>query len=183
MNGNLEKTEINIPNNWLSSGYFVYVAHINYGDKNFKYIGQTGDNKHQTARGPLYRIGGHLSKLKSSKQNQIIKGIRNNILKGNDSHEKLEQVLSKINLKYTFWKIADFDYNDTKEEHSLKRKKTQFIEHYLIYHLHKKIDLFNQKAKTDITKNSKLFFKDKCVGLTKDANEILKELGYYSLED
>lgn len=176
MKDKLEPIEIEIPNNWLSSGYYVYVAEIYYENQTFLYIGQTGDNYHKTARGPLYRISGHISKLTSSKQNQIIKGLRKHLsLK---SEEDLENVLSKIKYHYTFYKINDFNYSDSLEKHNKKRKETQLIEHWLIYKLQDKVKLFNNEVKTAITKANKAFFKEEYETIVNDAASILKKLGY-----
>ena len=157
----------------MNSSYFVYVACIKYGKKTFLYIGQTGDNKHQTARGPFYRIAGHLSKLKNSNQNQIIKGLRKYL--EIDNNEYLEEVLTKVDINYTFWKINSFDYNDNKEQHKRKRKETQLIEHWLIYNLKDK-KIFNKEAKTEITNDNKKYFGDDWYKLVEIAEDILKEI-------
>lgn len=176
MKDKLEAIKIEIPNNWLNSGYYVYIAEIHYKKNHFLYIGQTGDNYHKTARGPLYRISGHISKLTSSKQNQIVKGLRKHLSLKNE--EDLENVMSKIKYNYTFYKINNFNYGDNLEKHNKKRKETQFIEHWLIYKLQDKVILFNNEVKTAITKANKAFFKEECKTLINSANSLLKELGY-----
>ena len=94
MNNLLGPIKIKIENNWLKSGYYVYVAVIKYESKTYLYIGQTGDNHHSKARGPLFRISGHFIKTVSSDQNQIIKGFRDHIFKGKIiSEEQLEIAL------------------------------------------------------------------------------------------
>src|SRR5690554_1297665 len=109
MKDKLEPIEIEIPNNWLSSGYYVYVAEIYYENQTFLYIGQTGDNYHKTARGPLYRIGGHFAKGTST-ENQIIKYFKEILLANQEvSAFELEQKLKQSKIKYKFWKICDFD--------------------------------------------------------------------------
>lgn len=177
MNKPLERIDIDIPNNWLNSGYYVYIAKIGFEGKTYFYIGQTGDNHHPTARGPLYRISGHISKLGSSAQNQVIKGLRKELNIDVDDREGLEKVLSEINFTYTFWKISDFAYKDPEITKRRKRKETQFVEHLLIYKLQNKNSLFNSKVRSRISKSNQSFFQPNEINdLQSYSNKILKSL-------
>jgi hypothetical protein len=163
MNNLQEPIQIKIENNWLQSGYFVYVAVIEYEKKKYMYIGQTGDSYHPTARGPLYRISGHFIKS-TSDQNQIIQGIKKHIIGDvNASNEALEEILCKAVINYKFWKISDYAFNAPADVRERKRKATQFIEHWLNHNIRKtgEFIIFNKEAKTEISASNKIFFTDK----------------------
>jgi hypothetical protein len=178
MKDKLKRIDINIPNDWLQSGYFVYVAKINYRKKTFLYVGQTGDNNHPTARGPLYRISGHISKTASSDENQIIKGLRRELKIKDDDHVMLEKVLGEMDFSYSFWKISDFNYADTDDTKTNKRKQTQLIEHNVIWHLQNQFTLFNGEVKTEVSDgNRKYFSKEEIDKLLAIANDIRKGVG------
>ncbi len=173
----MTKTQIHIPNQWLSPGYYVYVAHITYKQEAFLYIGQTGDNNYPVARGPLYRICGHITQQKST-QNQIIKGLQKHLSIGDDK-QATASILPYISLDYDFYKIHDFDPADHPGTHTKKRKETQFIEHWLIYQLQKnKAPLFNKSVKTAISAGNQNYFGNDYKHLETIAASILKDLKY-----
>jgi len=173
--------KITIEPDWLTSGYYLYVASIRYKNEQYAYIGQTGDNNYHAARAPLYRIGGHFAKGVST-ENQIIKYFKVKVLEGEELKPfELEQELKKSVLDYTFFKIDDYNPLDTKEkEHKNKRIFVQAIEHYIIHHLQNrdKITVLNAKVKNQYSASKLAYYNNEIVSIEIKAINILKELGY-----
>jgi len=173
--------EITIGPDWITSGYYLYVVRIDYKQKQYFYIGQTGDNHYHTARAPLYRIGGHFAKGTST-ENQIVKYFKSKILENdNETPFELEQKLKKSSLKYKFWKICDYDPTDDKvTEHKAKRMLVQAIEHYIIHKLQdrKELVVFNKKVNGKYSKSKLEYYQNEMKAVDDKALTILKELGY-----
>lgn len=165
---------IDVPSSWLSQGYYVYVAKIVVNGQLFYYIGQTGDGHYHTARGPLYRMSGHLAKSDSSTQNQLIKGLQNNF-----PNTDIETILQNTAIQYTFFKIADYDAKDTKEQHQTKRLSTLCIERLLIFRFcQQNSKVFNEAVKTARSAAMKELSDDYWAEMEEAAGQILKEVGY-----
>ena len=121
-----DPTIIELKPEWFRMGYYVYIVVIVYKNKRYYYVGMTGDRKHKVARSPFYRMGGHFSQLKSSTQNQIIRGLKSKV-----GIQNVEQALTEIKFTYYSYLIEPFDRTDI-TLHSEKRKRTEQIESYLI---------------------------------------------------
>jgi hypothetical protein len=138
-----EPTIIELQPEWFKMGYYVYIVLIQYKSKKYFYIGMTGDRKYKTARSPFYRMGGHFSQLKSSTQNQIIKGLQNKL-----SIDDVETALPNMRFTYYSYLIDLFDRKDTSTHH-VKRKRAEQIESSLIKKMKaqfKDDSIFNKKV-------------------------------------
>lgn len=176
----MNSIEIKIDKNWLTSGYYVYVVSIVYDNQTYFYIGQTGDNYHQKARAPLYRIGGHFAKGTST-ENQIIKYFKTKILANeNIANSEMETRLLEANISYKFWKIEDFDTSDSPDAHKNKRMKVQAVEHFLIFHLQQEEgnEVLNGTVTNEISASKQKYFKGDLSFIAEKGSFILKELGY-----
>ena len=120
----LKPTVIKLEPNWFKQGYYVYLVNIKYINKNFNYIGMTGDRKAIIARSPFFRMSGHFNQRDGSSENQITKGLKKIIKPNLDFHEEL----GKMMITYYVYKIRNFD----KKNHHEKRIATEQIESWLI---------------------------------------------------
>ena len=121
-----EPTIIELKPEWFKVGYYVYIVVIEYRNNNYYYVGMTGDRKYETARSPFYRMGGHLSQLQSSTQNQIIKGLKEKL-----HIQDIETALTEMTLTYYCYLIDSFFKGDLKV-HITKRIRAEKIESYVI---------------------------------------------------
>ena len=156
-----EPTIIELQPEWFKMGYYVYIVVIEYKAKKYFYVGMTGDRKYETARSPFYRMGGHFSQIKSSTQNQVIKGLQNIL-----GITNVESALPDMRFTYYSYLIDSFDRNDTSNHH-VKRKKAEQIESSLISKMKTKFKdefIFNKKLSrnnyTEAEAISKQLFED-----------------------
>lgn len=127
---------IHLKPDWFEEGYYVYVYILQKANRKFYYVGMTGDRKYQTARSPFYRMCGHFSKLNSSNENQIIKGIKEKFsFKG-----EVSDLLPKIKMSVHFFKLRDkinSKRRDDKKKHGENRKYAEMIESVIIQKIRK----------------------------------------------
>ncbi len=138
-----EPTIIELQPEWFKMGYYVYIVVIEHKKKRYFYVGMTGDRKYETARSPFYRMGGHFSQIKSSTQNQIIKGMKNKL-----AIEDVESALTEMRFTYYSYLIESFDRKDTSTHHA-KSKKAEQIESFVINKLKEEFTdefVFNKKV-------------------------------------
>jgi hypothetical protein len=146
----------------LKSMYSIYIIVLKNGDNKYFYIGQTGDRNHISARSPFLRLTGHLDKQKASTQNQIYKGIMENILKINyneNTYENVEYYFSNLQLTMYTFPIYDFYYKSTIKDHTEKRQKVENIESILINDFIEKYGkdrIINKKCNQNINLNDKV---------------------------
>jgi len=60
--------------------YLLYIIEISHKDDKIYYIGQTGDNKHTTARPAFRRLAAHFEDVGQSTQNQIYRFLAAEVL-------------------------------------------------------------------------------------------------------
>jgi len=124
--------------------YSIYIVEIeSKGFDKYFYIGQTGDRAHKSARPPFYRLSGHLNTQEKSTENQIYKGIVEQILKLN--WEKKDEVKEKANnflinsiITMTVYPIFEYKYNIESNLHKENRRKVEEIENLLLLRYIKK---------------------------------------------
>jgi hypothetical protein len=161
----------------FKNSYLIYIIEIEYNciDKYF-YIGQTGDRNHKSARPPFFRLSGHLNQQEKSTENQIYKGIVEQILKldwnnKDDLRIKVNNFLINSIITMTVFPIFDYNYEIEMNLHKNNRIKVEEIENLLISEYIKKYDrkkILNKKY----TPNK--HYSDE---IKKYVYEILKEMG------
>ena len=66
----------------FKQAYLIYIIEIDHNNSDkYYYIGQTGDRNYKSARPPFLRLAGHLSTQEKTTENQLYKGIAEQILK------------------------------------------------------------------------------------------------------
>jgi hypothetical protein len=169
-------SHISIKGSDLVSAYGVYLVLIKDQDKNYCYVGQTGDAKYISARSPFYRLAAHLSYGKST-QNQVYEGLKKALeLQSGElrkEREDLEKWLQDKTIDIHFFKTDDFMFlsetDENKETHKNKRRRTLELETALIIEL-KKNSTITLMNKTEVS------YKEYKIALPK-AKEIIKSLG------
>lgn len=168
--------EIEYRPEWFAGGYYVYVITvIHRKNRQFHYIGQTGDRKHTSARAPFYRMMGHFNtyNLKNvANDSQLIGGlIREQLVdaptKDRNARVCVEEAICNgtIEIKARFFKLADFDRN----EHDDRRRLTEDTEKHLIA-------LFELEGLVVLNKNKGLSRKQKVDVVAMDkARELFAE--------
>jgi hypothetical protein len=122
----------------FKSSYSVYIIEIEYNaiDK-YYYIGQTGDRNHKSARPPFYRLSGHLNTQEKSTQNQLYKGIVEQILKldwnnKNDLRIKANDFMVNSIITMTVFPIFEYNFDIDIKQHKDNRIIVEEIENLLI---------------------------------------------------
>jgi hypothetical protein len=122
----------------FKNSYSIYIIEIEYNRINkYFYIGQTGDRNHKSARPPFFRLSGHLNTQEKSTENQIYKGIVEQILKldwnnKEDLRIKVNNFLINSIITMTVFPIFDYNYEIDVNLHKSNRKIVEEIENLLI---------------------------------------------------
>lgn len=162
-----QKLSFQLNGDLLTSAYGVYIIEFTHPEtEKIYYVGQTGDAKHISARSPFYRLAAHLQHLKSSTQNQVNKGLREEF--NLESQEEFEKVLNEAILKIHFYKTDEFDFNISREQHVELRRKTLALETALL-------KLLNENDINTLNKNG-VTYKD-YTHMNEQAKNIINEIG------
>lgn len=138
----MEKKNISLNGNYFRREYVVYIIEIIRGNSKYYYIGQTGDNKHLTARPGLRRLFGHLDDVGQSTQNQIYRYIATKILEIKEASEKkafseaikqkVEDFIVSSTINMHIYSMEVFNPDVSKEQHMQKVHKVCNLENALL---------------------------------------------------
>lgn len=141
----MKSYKITIEGEQFKKSYLIYVIKIhNEKHGSFFYVGQTGDRNYLTARPPFRRLAGHLEDRKKSTQNQLYKGIVEQILEidaeGKDNYSDItkntvSKFLEKSTIEMLVFSIIDFNELIEKNEHKENVKYIENVEKHLIQKL------------------------------------------------
>lgn len=137
-----DPTIIELKPEWFKPGYYVYIVVMAYKRSKYYYVGMTGDRKFTTARSPFYRMSGHFVQIKSSTQNQVIKGIREKF-----GNKNIDKILVQSTFTYYCYLIDEF-IDGQKDLHKSKRKRAEKVESWLIKQFWERFNsnVFNKKG-------------------------------------
>jgi hypothetical protein len=138
----MDSYKITLNGRQFKKGYLIYVIRLTDGEGNtFYYIGQTGDRNHLTARPPFRRLAGHLEDQKSSTQNQLYKGIVEQILNleinpnekySSEVKDKVSDYLENSTIEMEVFNVIDFPREIDREQHKINVRKVEDIEKNLV---------------------------------------------------
>ena len=131
----MDHYKIHIEGKQFEKHYLIYIIRLKYQNKyNHYYIGQTGDRFYRTARPAFRRLAGHLEDKGYSTQNQLYKGIANQILKLEFEPKKsfpdkvkdaVSQYLEQSEIDMFVFPVMKFDSRSGPSRH---RENVRFIE-------------------------------------------------------
>ena len=140
----------------LKEAYSLYIVKLIHPDEGeLFYVGQTGNRAIPVARAIFRRLSGHFDDQGRSTQNQIYRSIAVRLFDESLKSKKaaftkeVKQAVStffeECDIKVQVFPIFEFNFGISKEEHKMRRRRTEAMEQALIAALSNK-NLLNIKS-------------------------------------
>ena len=124
----------------FQQAYLIYIIKLKAKNKDYYYVGQTGDSHYKIARPAFLRLAGHLELRQKSTQNQIVKYICKELIKedleSSNHYDKLKykilEFLSTCHLGMNVYPVYEISNNISKKEHQDKNRMIKEFEKHII---------------------------------------------------
>jgi hypothetical protein len=91
----------------LHPTFSIYLFEIKKGEKNFFYVGMTGDGHYPSARSILHRLAGYIDLGKKSTQSQFMTGLKKVVFEGKKT--LTAEDWETLHIKLHHWPIPGFE--------------------------------------------------------------------------